>query len=115
MRGTCICRHGRHQRADPGSSRLPYLWWLEAFGIWRHQPARHGRREVLDEGQDSHPALAGWFGYWGKRIRHSHNGLIGSFHDQRSEEHTSELQSLMRISYAVFCLKKKNKMTRSTP
>src|SRR3546814_4948367 len=27
-------------------------------------------------------------------------------HDKRSEEHTSELQSLMRISYAVFCLKK---------
>src|SRR3546814_2942393 len=31
----------------------------------------------------------------------------------RSEEHTSELQSLMRISYAVFCLKKKNKKTHS--
>src|SRR3546814_1365779 len=31
------------------------------------------------------------------------------FHVDRSEEHTSELQSLMRISYAVFCLKKKNK------
>src|SRR3546814_6890070 len=30
----------------------------------------------------------------------------------RSEEHTSELQSLMRISYAVFCLKKKNMTTR---
>src|SRR3546814_1405833 len=30
---------------------------------------------------------------------------------RRSEEHTSELQSLMRISYAVFCLKKKNKKT----
>src|SRR3546814_7050989 len=30
----------------------------------------------------------------------------------RSEEHTSELQSLMRISYAVFCLKKKNKKNR---
>src|SRR3546814_6371641 len=29
---------------------------------------------------------------------------------RRSEEHTSELQSLMRISYAVFCLKKKNKL-----
>src|SRR3546814_3701647 len=29
-------------------------------------------------------------------------------HASRSEEHTSELQSLMRISYAVFCLKKKN-------
>src|SRR3546814_7929073 len=33
---------------------------------------------------------------------------------QRSEEHTSELQSLMRISYAVFCLKKKNNNT-TTP
>src|SRR3546814_1800292 len=33
----------------------------------------------------------------------------------RSEEHTSELQSLMRISYAVFCLKKKNKLNTHTP
>src|SRR3546814_2209701 len=32
-----------------------------------------------------------------------------AFQEVRSEEHTSELQSLMRISYAVFCLKKKNK------
>src|SRR3546814_8207337 len=32
---------------------------------------------------------------------------------QRSEEHTSELQSLMRISYAVFCLKQKNKIEKS--
>src|SRR3546814_8653300 len=32
-----------------------------------------------------------------------------SFELKRSEEHTSELQSLMRLSYAVFCLKKKNK------
>src|SRR3546814_9956059 len=31
----------------------------------------------------------------------------------RSEEHTSELQSLMRISYAVFCLKKKNKINQN--
>src|SRR3546814_4312494 len=33
---------------------------------------------------------------------------------QRSEEHTSELQSLMRISYAVFCLKKKKKRQSTT-
>src|SRR3546814_5419075 len=33
--------------------------------------------------------------------------------DTRSEEHTSELQSLMRISYAVFCLKKKKKHTKN--
>src|SRR3546814_8975081 len=34
-------------------------------------------------------------------------GLAPAFAGDRSEEHTSELQSLMRISYAVFCLKKK--------
>src|SRR3546814_1640829 len=33
--------------------------------------------------------------------------LVRTVRDERSEEHTSELQSLMRISYAVFCLKKK--------
>src|SRR3546814_10827996 len=33
----------------------------------------------------------------------------------RSEEHTSELQSLMRISYAVFCLKKKNNISKEKP
>src|SRR3546814_9245070 len=38
------------------------------------------------------------------------NDAIGDIGERlRSEEHTSELQSLMRISYAVFCLKKKNK------
>src|SRR3546814_7055424 len=39
----------------------------------------------------------------------------GGFHrgDGRSEEHTSELQSLMRISYAVFCLKKKRLSTNA--
>src|SRR3546814_4354517 len=35
-------------------------------------------------------------------------------HQARSEEHTSELQSLMRTSYAVFCLKKKNINKRNT-
>src|SRR3546814_9823686 len=34
--------------------------------------------------------------------------VYGGYFGGRSEEHTSELQSLMRISYAVFCLKKKN-------
>src|SRR3546814_8071034 len=40
-----------------------------------------------------------------------HEGRCGS-DKKRSEEHTSELQSLMRISYAVFCLKKKNSQTK---
>src|SRR3546814_5682731 len=47
-----------------------------------------------------------------RRDRHAHAQAtpmrrVEQF-DRRSEEHTSELQSLMRISYAVFCLKKKN-------
>src|SRR3546814_2033830 len=40
-----------------------------------------------------------------RRVRHRANFYLDG---DRSEEHTSELQSLMRISYAVFCLKKKN-------
>src|SRR3546814_4812474 len=37
----------------------------------------------------------------------------GKIQEERSEEHTSELQSLMRISYAVFCLKKKKTLTEN--
>src|SRR3546814_10560667 len=43
----------------------------------------------------------------------SPKGDRGSASAGRSEEHTSELQSLMRISYAVFCLKKKKKRKAS--
>src|SRR3546814_10436394 len=46
--------------------------------------------------------------------RHRTGVAIGKVDDaHRSEEHTSELQSLMRISYAVFCLKKKTKTIHS--
>src|SRR3546814_10006358 len=44
--------------------------------------------------------------FWGNHAEHHV--------DLRSEEHTSELQSLMRISYAVFCLKKKKQTHTST-
>src|SRR3546814_6605475 len=56
------------------------------------------------------------------RLREAASGLLaarqgdparpGSPRQRRSEEHTSELQSLMRISYAVFCLKKQKKTHR---
>src|SRR3546814_4577654 len=58
-----------------------------------------------------------------KVIRQGHAALVaGLLHvaseqnatSHRSEEHTSELQSLMRISYAVFCLKKKNNNKSNT-
>src|SRR3546814_10764418 len=50
------------------------------------------------------------------RIRHYAWGFIrmSLFPTTRSEEHTSELQSLMRISYAVFCLKKNKTTTIAT-
>src|SRR3546814_7076749 len=46
--------------------------------------------------------------------RHAHCHAGAAVAAVRSEEHTSELQSLMRISYAVFCLKKKNTNTSIT-
>src|SRR3546814_9375459 len=52
-------------------------------------------------------ALADAFGDRGKLRMNAHSM-------DRSEEHTSELQSLMRISYAVFCLKKKKLITQTT-
>src|SRR3546814_10137993 len=55
-----------------------------------------GTRRLLDHA-DGNPAIV----LRSARYTHSHAVL-------RSEEHTSELQSLMRISYAVFCLQKKN-------
>src|SRR3546814_1435357 len=48
---------------------------------------------------------------WSQSRPRSKGGFIIT---ARSEEHTSELQSLMRISYAVFCLKKKNNDTNAT-
>src|SRR3546814_10509037 len=53
------------------------------------------RRKAAHRGGDAHPPRTG---------RPRPEGARGG---GRSEEHTSELQSLMRISYAVFCLKKK--------
>src|SRR3546814_4298892 len=51
--------------------------------------------------------IDGWLVY----MRSSASAGAYTFGTTRSEEHTSELQSLMRISYAVFCLKKKKQTT----
>src|SRR3546814_2443706 len=89
-----------------------------------------GHRELIRDGEtgtlfaaDSPPAianaLAGLLGNragWDDRkarargfVERERNWSSNICRYERSEEHTSELQSLMRISYAVFCLKKKNK------
>src|SRR3546814_5140821 len=53
----------------------------------------------------------GWFGTYRQMapVLRAHGFPALLYIASRSEEHTSELQSLMRISYAVFCLKKKKK------
>src|SRR3546814_2240170 len=65
----------------------------KAGGAWDISD-RARRRQCLEPSLSPHRARQGTL--------HSHYGAL------RSEEHTSELQSLMRISYAVFCLKQKN-------
>src|SRR3546814_2773672 len=70
-----------------GGCLCPRVW--QSWGV-RRPERRRG---------DLHPARRGR----GERIL------------DRSEEHTSELQSLMRISYAVFCLKKKKSANKSIP
>src|SRR3546814_6836639 len=70
--------------------------------------SEEGAAEYLADGQPRislRPARSGA----GDRFHHA-----GTHQRSRSEEHTSELQSLMRISYAVFCLKKKKKETYNT-
>src|SRR3546814_7856112 len=73
--------------------------WGNGFG--RHTFLWRGERRLLARQARNRRALCVGFRA-GHKESHSRNF-------QRSEEHTSELQSLMRISYAVFCLKKKNK------
>src|SRR3546814_3053584 len=65
---------------------------------------------VSPSGQNRAAALTGADGHHTPVIGRS----VASCKQARSEEHTSELQSLMRISYAVFCLKKKKQRTTTS-
>src|SRR3546814_4391272 len=60
---------------------------------------------VSQQDVDHRSSCTGTLAYGGRLHRRAGNRTAAR---QRSEEHTSELQSLMRISYAVFCLKNKN-------
>src|SRR3546814_2412468 len=79
--------------------------------------------EALEfRGLDLHP-LRGEIAALAAELQHRHRVLVLAggavllldLPFDRSEEHTSELQSLMRISYAVFCLKKKNNNQQTYP
>src|SRR3546814_6806714 len=73
-----------------------------------HEAAGH-----VDAAANGGDGLADHTGGVGDGAKNGTESHAGGSHE-RSEEHTSELQSLMRISYAVFCLKKKKKNTTST-
>src|SRR3546814_3985419 len=80
---------------SPGADRLPPPLLVDAAAVVRRDDAgdvRPPSAVAVGRGADLDRARA-----------HRARGALG----RRSEEHTSELQSLMRISYAVFCLKKK--------
>src|SRR3546814_6365803 len=90
---------------------LPYLWLKQGKSIWLLLPAALSLA-LFAWLLSLHPTAAG-------RVYAAYGGvyvgvalvwlwLVDGVRPTRSEEHTSELQSLMRISYAVFCLKKTN-------
>src|SRR3546814_5912815 len=94
-------KKGPEHGPDPGDDRAP------------DRPIKHTVREGHELGRKRHKGVE----------HHEANGSedtpVAPGEDDvlerlRSEEHTSELQSLMRISYAVFCLKKKNTDTHNT-
>src|SRR3546814_4176576 len=86
---------------------------VEVAGKLRHQRLALARRHFGDLAAVEHDAADHLHVEMAhaeradRRLAHRRKG----FGQDRSEEHTSELQSLMRISYAVFCLKKKKKKT----
>src|SRR3546814_5824012 len=106
----------RPQRSTRTDTLLPYTTLFRSHQLCRAarecvptgQRAEGARRQ---EGRPGHHLYAddhrGGLCHAGLRAarRHPFRGV------RRSEEHTSELQSLMRISYAVFCLKQKNQTT----
>src|SRR3546814_6187513 len=101
-------------RRDGDFLDAAFLHFLPEFGIGDGRARRRHRfgieygdeqQQGYDHARPDHGAL-----YPGIALRFL---VVVHFHSLRSEEHTSELHSLMRISYAVFCLKKKNK-TKTT-
>src|SRR3546814_3668770 len=86
-------RRGQRHRLDTAG---------DADGLGLAEAARRASAQVRQAERDG--AIAAVL-----RAEQREQGLV------RSEEHTSELQSLMRISYAVFCLKKKKHVTKQHP
>src|SRR3546814_2143648 len=91
-------------RIDGHSARL----WITQVRLHdREASARRGLRRPQPITIDVHAENRRALGHQAHRDRPADSRPCTRYERDRSEEHTSELQSLMRISYAVFCLKKK--------
>src|SRR3546814_2508492 len=112
----------RQPRSTRNDTLFPYTTLFRSVGDHRlagHRLGRvaaqeHERVRLVEWRRRLHAELLAVVGAEGQprlRVGPRQRGVGGAGEDgvdaDRSEEHTSELQSLMRISYAVFCLKKK--------
>src|SRR3546814_4996082 len=94
---------------DDGGARLtvPNAYLIDRTGVsFRNQLIQDfgdARGSLFQARLDGEQDIGGFLSSFKAGLRYAKRTAT------RSEEHTSELQSLMRISYAVFCLKKKNK------
>src|SRR3546814_4472938 len=108
------CRHGIEFRCQPWTGKSQSFDPSSSEAGSSHRPA-----DQVRPGHDRWRGSSGFMGLDGRAgnlfrpdqirpisPRIEEGNVLGPV--SRSEEHTSELQSLMRISYAVFCLKKKN-------
>src|SRR3546814_3399788 len=94
----------RPPRSTPTDTLFPYTTLFRSDRGWRCHP----RRQQRDPGLPRRPLRSPLAATRAAGRRAGAALAVG-----RSEEHTSELQSLMRISYAVFCLKKKKNITQN--
>src|SRR3546814_5575336 len=98
---TTLCRSAVPHRNPAVDERIgPAGTHYACLGIALQQHTLHQRHGARSSGGVCRKGVA-------PALRDGNPALYGKSKRQRSEEHTSELQSLMRISYAVFCLKKK--------
>src|SRR3546814_9690818 len=112
------------KRRPPRSTRTDTLFPYTTLFRSRHRRAGSGpggNRQIWHHLAGGAPRPAGGSDRAGRKARARHRAFKsddpGPLHPPargRSEEHTSELQSLMRISYAVFCLKKKKTTINKT-
>src|SRR3546814_1804742 len=96
------------------SPSLPEEYWKaeESIAFWASRPAAGHSPVRISRFRERHPGLLSHLAQLDSRRQFGKHQAPGCH--VRSEEHTSELQSLMRISYAVFCLKNKARGTAGT-